>query len=435
METLSKPADEIALSDIESLIDSRMPESDRVEYKRSLPATKRADDPWMAGEGRIGDRARNEILEETVAFANAYGGVCLLGIRESDDKPAVAEEILPIPRVAELVERLKMVFRDCVDPQLPRIEIFAVPTDEDQRGVVVIRIGKSRLAPHRVKTTLVCPIRRQDRCEKMTMREIQDMTLNLFRGTERLERKLSDRSERFTREFKRLKTPDDAWGLRLTAAPVGEEIHIDRVIRDRSLHPEFAVSWRSVIFRSAENGRKQNSLRESRLIPIFWRPMLRAARAELRYDSYDSDLFVNCYREFHDDGLVEFGLVSVGKYDSGGASRPCPLDPDFPVELFANLIVWANHVRTQAHAPAVEYVIEVQFDSRGGRTIIGKGDPRYFRPNPCNVSAGSHPFPRYSLGNPNEIPELLKLFYRDFWNLAGEDFDDDGYSFEILDSG
>ena len=99
----------------------------------------------------------NELLEEAVAFANAYGGALLLGIRESESRPPVAAEITPIPKCQELAERLNLVFRDCVEPQIPVIEIFAVPTDGDC-GVVVIRTGRSRMAPHRVKPTRKCPI-------------------------------------------------------------------------------------------------------------------------------------------------------------------------------------------------------------------------------------------------------------------------------------
>lgn len=195
IEVISKPADQISIGDIESLIDSQVPESEQIEFKESLPAKKGNTDPWMEGKN-IGDRAKNEILEEVVAFANAYGGVCLLGIKESSTKPPVAAEISPIPRCAELAERLKLVFRDCVEPQLPQIEIIPIKTD-DESGVIIVRVGQSRLAPHRVTRTLVCPIRQSDRCEKMTMRQIQDLTLNISRGLERLKERLLERSERF----------------------------------------------------------------------------------------------------------------------------------------------------------------------------------------------------------------------------------------------
>ena len=230
IEVLSKSAGLIGVSEIQALIDSKVPESDQIEFKR-----------YSSNK-----QARDKMLEGAVAFANAYGGALLLGIEESHTKPSVAAKISPIPRCADLAENLKLVFRDCVEPQLPRVEIFSVPTEGDD-GVVVIRVGRSRLAPHRVIPTLVCPVRRQDRCEKMTMREIQDMTLNISRGLERLDRRLSERSERFHREFKRLRDPDNAFGIRATAMSVGEDIRIDRVFHRRDVAEEFKVPWRRVL--------------------------------------------------------------------------------------------------------------------------------------------------------------------------------------------
>ncbi len=196
---LSQPADQICVSDLQELIESEVPESDQIEFKQTLPTRDGSDDRWLTHGDRIGDKARNEILQEAVAFANAYGGALLLGIGESESRPPVAAEISPIPRCADLAERLKLVFRDCVEPQIPLIEIFAVSTAGDC-GVVVIRTGRSRMAPHRVTPTRKCPIRRSDRCEEMTMREIQDLTLNTSRGLERLGQRLSVRSESFKRE-------------------------------------------------------------------------------------------------------------------------------------------------------------------------------------------------------------------------------------------
>ena len=231
IEVLSKPADQIRISDIKSLIDSLVPESEQIEFKESLPARKNSTDPWIEGNNTIGNQAKDKILEEVVAFANAYGGVCLLGIKESSTKPPVAAEISPIPRCAELAERLKLVFSDCVEPQLPQIEIIPIKTDGES-GVIIIRVGQSRLAPHRVTRTLVCPIRQSDRCEKMTMRQIQDLTLNISRGLERLERRLSERSERFQHEFERINEPEKSFGIRATAMETKSDLTASSAITE-----------------------------------------------------------------------------------------------------------------------------------------------------------------------------------------------------------
>ena len=243
IEVLSKQAEEIGPQAIQSLIDSEVPESERIEYKRELPAG--GNERWK-NRGEIGDKTKDKILKEAVAFANAYGGALLLGIGESTAKPPVADAITPIPGCVELADRLRLVFRDRVEPQLNRPEVIAVPINGDD-GVIVIRVGgASRLAPHRVTKTLVCPVRRQDRCEELSMREIQEMTLNVSRGLERLDKRLAERAERFEKEFGYLERPAEAFGVRVSAVPIGAEIWFDRVYSSRNVNPKLNERWRKL---------------------------------------------------------------------------------------------------------------------------------------------------------------------------------------------
>ena len=425
IEVLSKPADQVGVGDIKSLIESEVPEGEQIEFKESLSTPGDSTDPWMSGENRIGEPAKKKILKEVTAFANAYGGVLLLGIGESDTKPPVAAKISPIPRCAELAERLKLVFRDCVEPQLPRIEIFAVQTEgnpvqtEGDKGVVLIRVGKSRLAPHRVTKTLVCSIRRADRCEEMTMREIQDMTLNVSRGLERLERRLSERAKRFQQEFKRLGDPEDAYGIRLTAMPVGDEIRIDRVFRQGKIAEGFHEPWREVWH---HNQYLQDNFATA---PIHWRPMLRAARAEPSPNPDSNNHSYNRYREIHCDGLVELGFVSkLLDFDK----KYLYFEEELPLIFFANLVVWADRVRIQALSPTVEYVLEVEIRAVG-RTVSIRRSGAYLPLG--TLPPGSIEFPRYSLGDPAEVPKLLTLFHKDFLNSFGTDIGTEESVFKV----
>ena len=433
---LSKPLDQIGPGDLQELIDSEVPEGEQIEFKEALSTRDGSPDSWVNG-GDLGIRARNEILEEAIAFANAYGGALLLGIAESrgsEPKPPVAAEISPIPRCADLAERLKLVFRDCVEPQIPRVEIVAVPTCGDG-GVVVIRTGRSRMAPHRVKPTRKCPIRRADRCEEMTMREIQDLTLNLSRGLERLERRLKQRSERFAEEFNRLETPDCAVGFRATAVPIGEDIQFDRVCREGSLEYNLHEPWRTVL--ATIGGRKTRlgfpNLRGS------WQPMLRSARNE--YMRGVSDIELQIYREVYCDGLVEIGLASCRIFDYGARSGP-RIASTWPPTIFANLLVWADRVRNQAAAPSVEYAVDIEMYFRGDSVVVADSEHEIY-PVPRgsgNRNANSIRFPgpllgepRYSLGEQGQVPKLIAIFECDFWNSIGIDVGTIERSFEIQD--
>lgn len=191
----TKPILDLSVQDIEELIHDKVPEGEQLEYKRTLPSKPSSpDDPWIRNQNEIGERAKREILEEVVAFANAHGGTLIVGVGESQTPVGVAGSIEPIPKCQPLADRLKLVFRDQVEPPIPSLEIRGVEFKEDGSGVLVIRTGKSRLAPHRVKSTMACTIRRQDRCEKLSMREIQDLTLNTNRGLERIESRFLERS-------------------------------------------------------------------------------------------------------------------------------------------------------------------------------------------------------------------------------------------------
>ena len=342
---LSKPADQVGVSDLEELINSEVPESDQIEFKENLSTRGESRDRWITDGDRIGKKAKDSVLEEAVAFANAYGGALLIGIRESESSPPVAAEIKPIPRCADLAERLKLVFRDCVEPQIPSVEIFAVPTAGDC-GVVVIRTGRSRMAPHRVTTTLVCPIRRSDRCEKMTMREIQDLTLNMSRGLERLERKLSIRSERFEQEIQKFGAfPTQQFGIRATGLPVGEEIRFDSVYGEDSLYEP----WHQVVHINEDETEIQLNFPEP---PSDWQPFLRAARTQRRSDDSYYKTRKYTYREIDCDGLVELGL-----FWCQAPSNPLQLPSSWPISMFANLAVWANKVRHEAASPTWEYAL------------------------------------------------------------------------------
>jgi len=418
---LSKPIDRIGIADIESLIALNVSESEQIEFKAGLSAKAHSADRWMSGEGKIGNRARNALLQEVTAFANAFGGTLILGMRESDAKPPVAEEIAPLPRCTELSERLKLMFRDCVEPPLQLIEIVGVPI-QDKSGVVVIRVGKSRLAPHRVTTTLRCPIRRQDRCEKMTMREIQDMTLNVSRGLERLKRRLEERADRFPKEFNKLSDPQNAFGIRMTALPVGNEIRFDRVFSQHHIIEELQEPWRKVI-QTKSNGEQINLddlPHESK--PNFWRPM-RAARAEPDSNFRSAKRELSSYREIHCDGLIEWALLSCET--SPMEEDTCPLSPKWPIMLLANQIAWAHRVREVAGAPMAEYAIEIEIFARGsGVKVVNPGNNNRL-PWLGLLTEGSMKFPRYSLGDTDEVLRLLILFKRDFWNSLGRELDAD----------
>ena len=445
----SKPAHEIKLRDIEELIEAKVPEGQQIEFKEDLPAPKGKQDPWYKDQNEIGEKAKKDLSEEIVAFANAQGGTLLLGIKQSSNKPPIATKPTHIPQCVELADRLGKVFRDSVEPSIPMIEVFGVPVNKDgHEGIVIIKVGRSRLAPHWVKSNRACKIRRADRSEQMTMWEVQDMTLNVSRGLERFERRLQERSERFQQEFDKLKTPEEAFGIRLTALPVGEEVRFDNASQLKALFTKspdkggVQLPWEPVKMKvkSNESKEKPRQLVGPNLDYPFskhdWQLGLRRIRRQrnrsLKKDQPEENYGLD-YHEIHCDGLLEFGHIARNHvfYKASCEDRafPVPFNPDWSLILLANLALWADCIR-KASVPMAEYGIEIEIQRRGERkvTISNEG----IRPSiycvkiPANYmpTGDGIKFPHYSL--PNDYSEeapaaLLLTFYRDFWNWSGRD--------------
>ena len=425
---LSKPPDQITAADVTSLVTSRVPEGDRIEYKKELPAAKGKREPWMSGQQKIGDHAKNQILKEVVSFANAYGGLVVLGMEEdTNSTPAVAKGICPIPKCAELAERFRLIFRDRVEPQLRSCDIFPVVTGGAGDGVVVFRVSGSRLAPHRITGTWICPVRRWDRSEEMSMREIQDMTINVTRGLEALDKRLNERAARFEREFDRLTIPDNAYGIRITAMPVNGDIRLPKVCGPSLTLVEGLNSPRVTVTR-------QRPEQEPTLVPglsnrhrvghLGWNPQLRAARS--RPISDPRTRTDDAYLELHCDGLVEFGWLEViegGKYEA--------LCSDYAVRELANVICWADTVRCYADVGRAEYVLAVAVHVTADEVLVWPGSmpseglshrSSHFT---GQLSRGVTPMPRYSLDDVSDAGALLSVFEHDLCNAGGHAFADD----------
>ena len=402
--------------DIQSLIKAEVPEGERLEYKRNLSFPKGGSDTWESGR-KLNAEAKKKILQEVVAFANAYGGTLLLGIAESEAKPPVAQQIHALPDCADLAERWHLVFRDCVEPPLLQLQIYPVPTTGDE-GVVVFQVGRSAMAPHRVTLTRDCPIRRADRCEPMTMREIQDMSVNTARGLERLERQLESRSQRFRdREIPSLENPGECIGVRLTAAPVIDAVSIDPVYHNNTIVETLAPQdWR-VQWQWGDEDGFLPSCDVSR--SWHWRPMLRAARGDWS-GTLSQPYRMNLYGELHCDGLVELGYVSS---EPGYVSIQPELVEYELITWICNLLAWTDQVRSQAQASMSEYVLEVEIMTIGcsGKLAAGFQQTPYRGPGLLSLLPGAQKFPPYPFRHSDDIGRLAALFRRDLWHWIGKD--------------
>lgn len=412
---LSKTLSSLTASDVAAFVDAQPPESETLEFKQQLPAKGNDLDPWERGGEGIGETACNKIMEEVIAFANAHGGHVLLGIVESKDHPKRAAGVHPLPRCHDLASRLSQQAEALIDPQLPVLEVCGVATQDDGAGIVILRVPESPRAPHQFKRLKSCTIRRADRCVPLTMREIQDLTLQRAAAGASLDAEFSRRRGLFTDAVISAIRPANnfsCFGVRVTALPT-VRVNVPRAELTDSRKP-----W----LETFDLGTGAN-VRAQAFLP--WdsqgsRPIVRGRRWTIDRGSLEKTVTI----EATQDGSIEYLLVREA------AGEHAALSPGLILAMLANILAMANAMRRAGNAPGAEYAVELEVRrdaSEAGAatlTMAGFGDGRTLlhalTPNPLLL-------PRYSFGSVDDLPRIVGYAASDLFAAAGVNYEPEEY--------
>jgi len=91
---------------------------------------------------------KKEFLADVSSFANALGGDLIIGIIEENGIP-IELVGLKITNLDEEIRKIESIIRDGITPKIPNINIKSIQLNED-KYILVIRIGKSWISPHRI---------------------------------------------------------------------------------------------------------------------------------------------------------------------------------------------------------------------------------------------------------------------------------------------
>ena len=309
--------------------------------------------------------------------------------------------------------------RDCIEPPLQTLEISGIPIGEKGEGVVAFYVPQSHAGPHRHVQTRECYVRRADRSEKLTMREIQDLTLNLERGTAAIQKAFKKRRKTFEAKFQAVltKANDDQehFGVRVTAIPLSPlrvgNVHKIEVVRPTP--DEIAAELNGCPVKLGVPDPRYGSHPE-------WKPILRGTSASFSTNTLNGALCVKI--ELTQEGLVEYTLVYLAE----------PLHVFFPAWfmcLVSNAFCSVERFRNYAKMPGVKYAVEAEVIPTKNPT--GEGRIRIHAYNDTNVEKEhcalaklpNDPiqFPQYSLGSSEGFQELAARIDRDFWNAVHVD--------------
>ncbi len=133
---IPKNFEDIALCDIQALVDNSVVESSTIEYKWNLSLNN--------------DQEKREFLADISSFSNASGGDLIFGVTENREN-GTPEELkgLDIANPDEEIRKIESIIRDGISPRIPSLRIKAICLS-NAKTVILIRIAKSWLSPHRV---------------------------------------------------------------------------------------------------------------------------------------------------------------------------------------------------------------------------------------------------------------------------------------------
>ncbi len=133
--------EEITAQDVLQLIELKTAERKTLEYKERLATGNREE--------------RTEFLSDVSSFANASGGDILYGIAEERDETGKATgapgavRLLQIDNAAVECARLEQMIESGIQPRLPIVQVKGLELP-GTGIVIVVRVGKSWIAPHMV---------------------------------------------------------------------------------------------------------------------------------------------------------------------------------------------------------------------------------------------------------------------------------------------
>jgi hypothetical protein len=138
---LPKPLEQIDAADLRSLIENKVKEGDRLEYKENLPKSN--------------DDERTKFLCTVASLANSLGGDIVIGIGERRDGNRKTRELFikglndPGFDFDRERNRLTEMILKGIDPRISRVAIRQID-GLDEGPVIVVRVPRSLNAPHMV---------------------------------------------------------------------------------------------------------------------------------------------------------------------------------------------------------------------------------------------------------------------------------------------
>jgi predicted HTH transcriptional regulator len=130
---LVKPVPTWTLDDVQALVDERIPEGQRLDYKEVVSLDRDTD--------------RAELVKDISGMANAQGGLLIYGVAEDNSDEPRPVEVKPLPRAGQQTR-----VEDILDSTLqPRVDYECITLDAIGGSVLLVRVAPRTGGPHMVQ--------------------------------------------------------------------------------------------------------------------------------------------------------------------------------------------------------------------------------------------------------------------------------------------
>jgi hypothetical protein len=116
----------------------------------SVPEGLHLDYKLALSGGALTKDAKREFLKDVTGFANAAGGVLLIGAREPDPEQSVDDQLVGVEDGETVAQMLERLASSSIDPRIPGLLIVSVPLASG-RTVIVVHVPPSLGRPHMVQ--------------------------------------------------------------------------------------------------------------------------------------------------------------------------------------------------------------------------------------------------------------------------------------------
>lgn len=425
MPMIRKALADITKEHLEELLAAGWFEDEQLDFKSSIPHKDgEGRDPWRNSATpearRIKEHGRDQLLATLVAFANSYGGDLVIGVREvSCSQPGKAEGFDPLPFCDDAAHRLSQMANECIEPPLANLQVSAVKISGEGDGVVLLRISRSRLAPHRLTTTKDSYHRVRHETRAMTMRQIQDLTFSVARGIDFIDRRFAELRESFTKwTGGPVPAGKKRMAIRMIAVPVDQSLYVEHVHGVHEIRP----GDRNIRIKFSPQSVLDCSFPYS---AHSWRPGLRCS------EGGDQSADSRCRTTVFCDGAIRYEVLYdvIDNEVTPGQHGTHLLYPEWFFAIVANVVESCDRFRTYAGLSAVEYVLHIELFVSAPLPVSRTGTSLFFM-SAGTIPAGQFDFPRYVVGSTEQRNALYLTIWRDFWNAVGVDAKEDDFVIE-----